>query len=663
MAVSNAETNMNCRLVLRVPLEVLYRILNYLELRDILAITKTCKSLYTICQCPSAFEYITVDRSINIKKILKKTERHYFTKTRSFCWKGSPQNVDFFLERKLQYFPKLVVLDLSHSPIQLKQFCKVDNLFENLKTLSLCVVVPQVYKANGNQTEILLVNFLSQVLQTNNTIKSVHLLFTSDNSGNTLYNGAAIPDLCLDMSKLPSKVKIENFALFQLELTNPILLFSNSHNVEEFLIKQPDNCLTFSILISFSSTSKHVPTPSRKRSIHLEHNTILKGFSLLDTKFEEDNFHRQYRSLNLIPDPFSHLIDYGNLSYLDLSSVYSSIATKIDLDSLHNLTSLNINGQSTILLHILDCVPNRVILSNLTELNVGGIQCFQIFDKIPKHNLILFISQLTKLRKLTLTPCMTLFPSNCTAENSFPTNSYKSIKFLKLETYNICVSLLFRSCRYLEHLTVTDRNVVTCQFCVYEYSNLKQTRKLLNPLPETLTVPLTHFSLYFKQSVVDNFLTQILEEIGFHDLPNLTHFSIETDRNFLSPILCRFIQNNSDLITLRIDCSMDFTPIIYKSLQYLKYLENLFLIGSNTREVNSLENFISERPLLSIIWLHFKHLADKKGKELYTNLKQMKHVRAVQDGNMNVYNRYGEVTGNTVVAKKMSYLYHKSGLR
>lgn len=661
MAVSDAELNINYQLVLHVPLEVLYRILNYLELGGILAIRKTCKSLYTICQYPSAFEYITVDRSINIKKLLKKTEASYFTKTRSFCWKGSPQNVDFFLERKLQNFPKLVTLDLSHSPVQLKHFRKVDELFENLKSVSLCVALPHVSRANSFQTKIALANFLSQVLQTN-TIKRVDLLFIPDYSPYTLISPALVPGLCLDLSKLPSKVKIENFALFNLELTNPILLFSNSHNIEEFHVNQPDYCFTFSFPISFSSTLQQVPIPSRRRSINLESDTILRAFSLQDVNYGESNFHKQYSSLNLIPDPFSHLIDYEKLSFLDLSCVSFSIATRINLDSLHNLTGLNINGQPTFLLHILDCVPNRIILPNLTELNVGGIQCIEIFDKVPKQNLMLFISQLTVLRTLTLTPCMTLFPSNLFVENSFPRNSHKSIKIMKFETYNICISLLFRSCSYLELLTVTDKDVVTCQLCVNEYSNLKQTRKLLNPLPEILTVPLTHFSLYFKQVVVDNFSTQMLEEIAFHQLPYLTHFSIETNRNFLSPILCRFIQNNSHLTTLRIDCLMNFTSIIFESLQCLKLLENLFLIGSNVSEVNSLENFIAEQPLLSIVWLQFKGLTGVKGKELYENVMKMKHVRAVQDDNINVNKKHGVPLNSRFLAKKVSYLFSKSGL-
>ena len=664
MAVSDVEINVRYQLVLHVPLEVLYRILNYLELRDILAIRKTCKSLYTICQCSSAFEYITVDRSIHFKKLLRRSETPYFTKTRSVCWKGSPQNVDLFLEGISRSFPKLVILDLSHSPVQLKQFCKVDNLFERLKSVSLCVGVPHVFEAQGipmsrptKQTKVVLVNFLSQILQTN-TIKFVHLLLVPDVSAITILNTRDAPDLCLDFSKLPSKVKIENFTLFQFELTNPFPLFSNSHNIEKFIIKQHNCPLSFSIPISLSSTTQHVPIPSRKRSIYLEYNTILKALSSQDTLYGEvSSFHRQYSDLNIIPDPFSHLIDYEQLSFLDLSYVSSSTATKINLDSLHNLTSLNINGQSTVLLHILDCVPNRIIFPKLTELNIGGIQCFEIFYKVPKQNLMLFISQLTKLRMLTLTPCMTLFPSNRVVENSFPTNSHQSIKFMKLETYNICVSLLFRSCPYLEHLTVTDKNLMKCQLCVDEYSNLKQTRKLLNPLPDILTIPLTHFSLYFKQVVVDNFSTQMLEEIAFHQLPNLTHFSIETNRNFLTPILCRFIQNNSNLITLRIDCSMNFTPVNFKSLKFLKYLENLFLTGYNASEVKSLENFISEQPLLSIVWLHFKGLTGVRRRELYTNLMQLKHVRAVQDGNINVSCKRGEFIPNTVLA-----LYSRSGL-
>ena len=644
---------MKYQLILHVPLEVLYRILNYLELGDIIAIRNTCESLYTICQYPSAFEYITVGRSINIKKLLKRTESPYFTKTRSFCWKSSPQNVDLFLEGKSRSFPKLVFLDLSHSPVQLKQLCKVDNLFENLKSVSLCVHI-------GNQAENL-VNFLSQILQTN-TIKLVHLIFTSDNFDTPTRSPTAIPDLCLDLSKLPSKVKIENFSSLHFELPNAFMLFSNSHNIEEFLIKQLDTCLTFPIPISFCSTSQHAPIPSRKRSIHLEYNTILKALSSQDTNCgEEINFHRQYSNLNLIPDPFLHLIDYEKLSFLDLSRVSSSTAARINLDSLHNLTSLNINGQSTVLLHILDCVSNRVICPNLTELNIGGIQCFLIFDKVPKQNLMLFICQLTKLKMLTLTPCMTLFPSNSIIENSFPTNSQQSIKFMKLETYNICVSHLFRSCCYLEHLTVTDRNLMKCQLCVDEYSNLIQTRKLLNPYPETLSARLTHFSLYFKQVVVDNFSTRILEEISFHQLPNLTHFSIETNRNLLSPILCRFIRNNSNLTTLLIDCLMNFTSHIFKSLKCLQYLENLFLIGWNASELDSLENFIAEQPLLSIVWLYFKGLTSTKGKDLYKKLMQLKHVRAVQDGNINVSINSGEFLCNSL-ARKTSFLYSKSGL-
>ncbi|KAI6661668.1 hypothetical protein LOD99_13540 [Oopsacas minuta] len=668
MAVANAELNMRHRLLLHFPLEVLYRILNYLELRDILAFRNTCKSFYSICQSPAAYEHLTIDRSINFKNLTRKSDKSYFANTRFICWKGSPKKLHNFSDLKLQSFPKLTSLDLSHSPIYMKHLCKLDNKFGYLKSVKLCMSMPHGFSGYSvglyNQLKLVLIHFLSQLLQTN-TIESVRLLFTLETTISDISSTTSVSDLCLDLKRMPRKVIIENFALFCFKVTNPSILYSQSHGIEEFVIRQSDSGYgIFTIPITFSLPAECDPSPQNIRSIYLEHNTIPKIISIQDMNcIDETNFHRQYKDLNYLPEPFLEWIDYGKLCFLDLSRMSSSVTTKINLDLLYNLRDLNIFGQSSILLHILDQVHIRVLFPNLKELNIGGIQCCQLFDRVRKQILWLSISQLTSLRALTLTPCMTLLPSNSIFKDNFNSNAYQPLKLRKMETYGICVPYLFRSCPYLERFTVTDKSLVRCQLCTEEYANLKQTRKFLNPVSSITEFPLTYFSLYYKQGVIDNFSTLLLEEIASLQLTNLTHFSIQTNRNFLSNILCRFIHDNSDLITLRIDCSMHFTPLIFKSLKLLKYLENLFLIGSNASELNLLESVIAEQPLLSLVWLHFQGLTAKQGKELQTRLLQLKQVRAVQDDNLTVHygireyllpdNMYSVITG---------YLYSKSGI-
>ena len=672
MALANVDSNPRQQLVLRVPLEVLYRIINYLELGDIVAFSSTCKFLNAICQSTAAYEHLTVDRRISVKKLIRKCDSYYFVKTRSISWNSSPLNAHTLLEGKLQSFPKLTSINLSHSPIHLEQISKMAGYFAQLHYVKLCVGVPHVFPGIGywsleqcNQLKLVLIGLLSRLLQTD-SIRDLHLVFTLKDSICNLQSSGDPDSLCLDLTRVPRRVRIENFALFHLEVTNHYLLFSKAHCVEEFFLKQLDPGLNnFTLPISFSVPTDPVPSQTQLRLLYLEHNAIAKPGSVQDpTCVRESSFHREYTSLNLIPEPFLGWIQYTNLSYLDLSRVPACITTKISLDSLHNLRGLNIFGQASLLLDILDRVQVSLAFPNLTELNVAGIQCSQLFDRVPKKNLMLLVSRLQNLRSLTLTPCMTLLPSNSIVKDNMNTHSYQPVKLLKYDTFGICVPQLFKSCPRLETLSVTDKNLIRCQLCIDEYSNLKQTRKFLNPFSESLPIPLSHFSLYYKQGVIDNYSALLLEEISFFQLTTLTHFSIQTNRNFLTNILFKFISNNSDLLTLLIDSPMNFTPLVFKALNRLTYLQNLFLIGSAASDINVLERVIADLPQLSIVWLHFKSFSAKKGNELQTRLMRLKDVRAVQDSNLTVnYSNRESRLADRMYTSIVGYLYSKSGIR
>ena len=668
MALANEDNSLRHQLVLCVPLEVLYRVINHLELRDILALGSTCRSLYEICQSPAAYEHLTVDRKINVRKLIRKCDMHYFVKTRSISWNSSPLNAHSLLEGKLQSFPKLESINLSHSPINLQLISQLAEYFAQLQNVKLCVGVPHVFPGTGfwsldqcRELKLVLIGLLSCLLQSD-SIKELHLVFTLKDSISNIQSRGDLENVCLNLARVPRRVRIENFALFHLEVTNHLPLFSNSHCVEEFLLKQFDTGVNnFTVPISFSVPADSVPLKIKRRRLYLEQNAIAKPASLPGPGcLAESSFNREYHSLNLIPEHFLNCIEYANLSYLDLSRVSASIATKVSLDSLLSLRGLNICGQASLLLGILERVQVSAAFPSLTELNVAGIQCSQLFDLVPKKNLMLLVSRLQNLRSLTLTPCMTLLPSNLIVKE----NAYQSVKILKLDSFGICVPQLFKCCPRLESLTVTDKNLIRCQLCIDEYANLKQTRKLLNPSSESAPIPLSRFSLYYKQGIIDNYSALLLEEISYFQLTTLTHFSIQTNRNFLTNILCKFINNNSDLLTLRIESPINFTPSVFKAMRGLASLQNLFLIGSAASDASVLERAIAEMPQLEIVWLHFKSLSSKQGKELQTRLLRLKEVRAVRDSNLTVnYSNRESQLADRMYASIAGYLYSKSGIR
>ena len=674
MALANVDINLRHQLVLQIPLEVLYRIINWLELGDILALSSSCKSLYAICQSPETYEHLTLDRKINVKKLLRKCDRHYFVKTRSVSWNSSPLKAHSLLEGKLQSFPKLTSINFSHCAVNLELISQLAEYIGHLQSVKLCVGVPHVFPSSGywsldqcNQLKLVLIGLLSHLLQAE-SIRDLLLVFTLKDSICNIQSRSDLINLCLDLTRVPRRVRIENFALFHFEVKNHFLLFSKSHCVEQFLLRQFDSGINnITVPISFCVPADSLLSDTQQRRLYLEHNAIANSASLPDTCLTETSFNRDYRCLNLIPEAFLGRIEFGNLSFLDLSRVSANVSTKISLDSLHNLRGLNISGQASLLLEILERVQASVLFPSLRELNVSGIQCCQLFDRVPKRNLMLLVSRLKDLRSLTLTPCMTLLPSNWIEREHMSTHAahaYHSAKILKLDSFGICVSQLFRYCPRLEALTVTDKTLVQCQLCIYEYENLKQTRKFLNPSSESAPAVLSRFSLFYKQGVIDNYSAILLEEISSHQLTTLTHFSIQTNRNFLCNILFKFLNNNSDLITLRIDSPINFTHLVFKALNSLTSLQNLFLIGSAASDIDVLERVIAELPQLSVIWLCFKNLSGKQGKELQSRLMQLKEVRAVHDSNLTVnYSNRESHLASRMYASIVGYLYSKSEIR
>ena len=637
-------------LISGLPWEILYRVLNCLALRDLVALSFTCKFMYSTCQSPLTYVHLEIDKRIKVKKVLRKGDRHFFVATRSITSLDClPVHVEHIINTKFQNFPKLESVNFMDSPTSIKFMKEMVNEIAKIPSIKLCVTVPHVFPSSGfwtgeqqRQLKMILAQFLSRILQSE-CLREVCIMFALDDSICNIGTTDTKEYLQLDLLRMPRRVCIENLALFNFEIADPSFLFSKLHSLQEFrLTQQMSSTANFTLPICFSfsapSKSSAPPPPASLRSLYLDPSVLLMKPECDSTSFlSEASLHRDYHSLNWLPKDFISCIDYSALAFLDLSHFTSPLALHFELKSLRNLEGLNIFHQSAFLSSILEHVQTHqnALFPKLTQLNIAGVQCSQLFDQVPKESLLIFLSQLTKLKSLTLTPCMLL------------------TKF-KFSTYCICVHKLFALCPYISTLRVTDENLVKCQLCVEEYSNLVLTRQ-----PTHNGLLITKLSLHYTQGIIGNFGTLLVEEISFFRLPYLTHLNICTDRVIPALVLSHFLKSNCNIEALSFECPIEVMPIFCESLHFLSSLKSLFLIADKITDLNALATAISDNKGLSIVWLHFTSQSLKQVKEIKSRIVLNRDVAYLK---VNYSNRQSSLA-DAMYIKILTHLYRRSGLQ